>query len=259
MAVPQSSWQRGEEFFRTTPVTKVIIIIWVVSFVASLLRVPLADRLAFHPSTSPLALIGLITYPLAVGLNPLTLLFAGLMLWWFGASLERSWLSRTYLLFLIGVTVAEALLWEVGVFLFTGHLIGLDGPWLMLSSIIVAWAWLNPEQTIMFWFVLPLKAKWVGWITIAADFIFLPLSITGPSLLLPVLGIFALGGPAAAYGYVWWRRKWGWIPRRRGQTSRRTVVRHPSSTIWGAMTRPFREWQRRRRVAKLQKTFRIDD
>ena len=134
-------------------------------------------------------------------------------------------------------------------------------PWMMISSVIVAWAWLNPEQTILFWFVLPLKAIWIGWLDIVLLYFLFPSSRGVAGWPVFILGFFALGGVGVALGYDWYRRKWGWIPRNRApkQPSRNKPIRHPSSTPWGLLTRPLREWQRRRRIAQLQRTFRFED
>lgn len=181
----------------------------------------------------------------------------GLMLYWFGGSLERSWGSRGYLLFLLGASLSSLIVWEIGVFVLVSHtLIPMAGPWMLLTATIVAWAWLNPEQTVMLYFILPLKAKWIGWGSIILLFIEMPLSVIGSGLLVPVLGIFALGGVGFAFAYLWYQRTWAWIPRRKkGKTTR--TLRHPASNVFGGLLRPYREWQRRRRVAKLNKTFKF--
>ena len=117
---------------------------------------------------------------------------------------------------------------------------------------------MNPEATILLWFVLPLKAKWVGWLDIALLYLLFPPSSTGPLRFL--LGFFALGGVAVALWYVKWRREYGWIPRRRESTPKKArAVRHPAAGLWRRLLRPFADWQRRRRVARLQRTFKFDE
>ncbi|HEY3379873.1 MAG TPA: hypothetical protein VGL77_20555 [Armatimonadota bacterium] len=258
MVYRRTSWQVSE-FFRDLPVTKIIIAIWVVGFLASILGVPLAAYLRFSPDRLPNILTGLLTNALAVGPDLIGVLLNGLMLYWFGGSLERGWGTRTYLLFLAGVSVAAVVSWQIPCLLVTHQLQPMNGgAWLLISATVVAWAWLNPEQTVLFWFVLPLKAKWIGWITIALVFFMYPMGTVGTGLLFPVFGFFALGSIGFAWAFVYYQRNWAWIPRRASGKGSPRVIRHPASGIFGALLRPLRELQRRRRVARLQRTFRID-
>ena len=264
MATYRSSWAQGEAFFREIPVTKLIILCWVISFLVTFFvsPEPLARWLVFDPTRFPNAISGLATYPLLVGGSIISVLIDGLMLYWFGGSLERSWGAARYVLFLLATDAAAALLWLGGVLLFGGSpAAGASGtPWFLISSVIVAWAWLNPDETILFWFVLPLQARWIGWLTIALlYFNYASLSPVN-GVLKVLLGCFALGGVAASWAYVHYQRTWGWIPRRRPEAKPKSrVLRHPSSTFFGALTRPWREWQRRRRIAHLQRTFILED
>lgn len=179
----------------------------------------------------------------------------------FGGSLERSWGMRKYLFFLVCTSLATIAIWQLGAFLLIGKIIPLAGPWPLIFAITVAWSWLFPDQMILLYFVVPIKAKWIGWGTIVLLFVNYALGVVGPSLMVLVAGFFGLGGVAFALTFIWYQRNWAWIPRRGrgGKKVKRTVITHPSSSMWGALTRPYREWQRRRRVAHLQKTFKMDD
>lgn len=258
MAAPRMRRLAEHAWFRTTPVTVTIIICWVVMFFVGIVVPRAVAWLAFTPRL-PNLVTGLITYPLAVTPGDiLSVAFGGLALYWFGGSLERIWGSRTYLLFLLAANAAAALLWEGALLLLLRGFAPLAGVWLLVSTVVVAWAWINPEETILLWFILPLKAKWVGWLTIAGLFFFQPTSVTSDPLRILMLGPFTLGGVAVALAYDWYRRRWGWIPRRpRAKPTR--ALRHPASHPLNALLRPFREWQRRRRVAHLQRTFKLDD
>lgn len=264
MALPQPRWREGEDFFREVPVTKVIILLWLVSFFVGIIAPGLMALLIFMPFVPPQTLTGFITYPLVVGGADqiINLIFSGLMLWWFGSSLERSWGSRTYLLFLLACNVATALLWEFGIFLMTTQFTPLGTPWLMISSVVVAWASLNPNETIMLWFILPIKAKWIGIGTVV--FLFFSYVAQTPGnlgILRIIYGVFSLGGVALAYAYARHQRLWGWLPRRpreRHEPSHR-VLRHPASSPFRFFLRPLQEWQRRRRIAYLQRTLRLPD
>jgi len=273
MAVPQPHWSRSQDFFRDEPATKIIILLWVIVFIGDLITNRLlSSLLLFSPVIIPNAITGLLTYSLIPG-GIIALIFGGIIMYQFGGSLERSWGTRTYLLFLLATNISMAVVWVLGVWLL-GMLLsvfGVSGPtvssialgslWPMLSAIIVAWAWLNPEEQVLFYFLFPMKAKWLGWASIAMLYV---LGTPVGGLLLLIYGPFFLGGVAFAAYYVWYRRKWGWVVRRRQENKAaaapsRRVLRHPSSTPLGAFLRPFREWQRKRRIAHLQRTFNFED
>jgi len=265
MAVPQSDWSRGRNFFSTMPVTKVIVGLMAISFLAGILtRGAVNLYLVYVPFILPNMLTGLIGHPFAFGGQDdlINLLISGLMIYWFGGSLERSWGPRLYIAFLVTASAIAALVWTAGIFVFQqdpGTAV-IAGPWLLVASVIVAWAWLNPEETILFWFVLPLKAKWIGWLDIVLLFFLFPSMhhVTGPVLF--ILGFFALGGVGVAYAFARYHRDWAWIlrPQYRARPNRR-VLHHPSSSVAGALLRPWREWQRRRRIAHLQRTLHIEE
>ena len=117
----------------------------------------------------------------------------------------------------------------------------------------MAWASQSPEEYANIWGVLPIKAKYLGWAVVLLFFFLFPAfhGIDGFATLL--FGVFALGGPAVGYFYARYQRDWGWVPRPARAKPARRVMRHPASSPFAALTRPFREWQRRRRVAKLQR------
>lgn len=249
---------RGRQLFTSTPVTIAVIGIWILTFILAIGGV--SFRFLLWDLSFPYLVTGLFTSALYGVMSPFSLLFACLMMFMFGASLERAWGSMRYLLFLAIVNVATLVVLEAGLFLLTRRFVQLPTPWLLLSSVIVAWAWLNPEQTVMFWFVIPMRAKWIGWITIAILYFSaasMQLAPMGPMNY--VMGFFALGGVAVAIAFVHYQRTWGWIPRRRERTPARPRLRHPASQPFASVLRPIQEWQRRRRVAKLQRTFRLGD
>lgn len=75
-------------------------------------------------------------------------------LWFMGASLERAWGGfRLNVYFLLGMlgTILSCLL--VGYASSTG----------LFLSLFFAFAWLFPDTQILIFFLLPVKAKWLGW------------------------------------------------------------------------------------------------
>ncbi len=239
------------------PVTMTILVIWAIVFVLSLLGLGkvLGQFLVFDFRV-PNIVTGLATSPLLIGIDPFSLLISAFMLYSFGGSLERDWGTQKYLAFLLLTNIAVILSWEICLRIFAGGFDAMSTSWLMMSSIIVAWAWLNAQQTLLFWFVLPMKAIWIGWLTIFIQFISLPLAYFRPNPLLPIQGIFALGGIGAAILFVKYQREWGWISKPSRSNAARSS-RLPNSKPGGVSA--FQEWQRRRRIAKLQRTIRFDD
>jgi len=264
MVNPRSSWSLDHDFIRNTPVTVAIIGIWIITFLIGFGSTDFGPFRYFilDLNNLPFGIIGLITYPLLFVTNGqigdiISLLFAGWMMYQFGGSLERGWGIKTYLLFLLGTNIAAALVWELGFHLITGIFIPLANHWFMLASVIVGWAWLNPGEPINIWGILPIKAVWLGWFAIALLYFMLPPPI-GPMRF--ILGLFTQGGAVSAIAYVKYRRTWGWIPRTPKPKSRTTrPLRHPASNPFSAILRPFQEWQRKRRIAKLKRTIHFDD
>ena len=262
------NWQRNgfqaKNYFYTIPITKIVLVIWAISYISAILRIPLNDLLAFNPHQLPNAITGLITYSLVIpgasfvdGL--ITLIFAGYIMYQFGGSLERAWGWKYYLLFLLGASLASSIVWLVGMYLFQVDFPKLLAtPWYLVAALVVAWALVNADETVRLWFILPIPAIWIAWLTIAMLYFSAISAAPAPRGVL--LGFCSLGGIAFVYGMQWYHRKWAWIPRRKAKASPPSrPLHHPSSGLFGTLLRPYRDWQRRRRLAKLQRTIKFDD
>jgi membrane associated rhomboid family serine protease len=144
-----------------------------------------------------------LTYPL-VTYDLFNLLFSGYWLWVVGGSLERAWSTRRFLQFFFGITLIESLGLWLGSLLLSA--IGvpsgaiLTGLWLPLAALTVAWCLLNPDQIVLFGFILPIKSRYLMWGTFA--FTYFGFAFSYP--VGPWLAFFALAGPAAAYLYSQW-------------------------------------------------------
>jgi membrane associated rhomboid family serine protease len=106
--------------------------------------------------------------------QPLSLVFACLMLYWFGRDLCRTWgyarFLAVYFGFAAGVGMATAL---IGRFLWNDvYLIGHAGNWPLSEALIIAYATLFPERTINIYFVLPVQGRALIWITIGGTVLF---------------------------------------------------------------------------------------
>jgi len=104
----------------------------------------------------------LLTYifiPSLGGLFPdwFTMAFYVLYLFWVGDGLEQAWgafrLNAYYLLGMLGTTVAA--------FISNGDPAG----FMLNTTLLLAFARFYPDVTILFMFILPVKVKWLAWIT----------------------------------------------------------------------------------------------
>ena len=188
----QYAWKEGDY-----PMTKWLIVINVATFLAYAFKAPVLEWLAFFAPFSLARPWTMVTYPL-VSVDPISLLFYGLMMWWVGGSLERSWGTRFFAIFFGLMAVITALGLTAAAFL-TSDTIRLDN-WLPLSALIVAWCMLNPDQEIRLWGIIPILAKWLALGIVLL--IFFNYSRLGAGNFNPLVGICALSGCAAAYAWV---------------------------------------------------------
>lgn len=190
-----------------------------------------------------------ITFPLigcygCAGGAVFSLAFSCYWLWVAGGSLERSWGSVNFAAFFAKASVLTAAGVYVGMLL-TGASGVLWGLWTPLAAVTVAFAALNPEQTILLMFVLPIKLKYVGMLSAAA-------LMVSMATFHPLVGVCSLLGCAFAYWFVRTGRQYGGSSRRqpRGQ-----VVRvHQRESILSRLN-PLRGLERRRSEKKLKKLF----
>lgn len=90
--------------------------------------------------------------------NPIYVALEIYLLYWLGSALERTWGSFKFTVyFLLGVLGA-----------WLGCLItGSAGNVSLYYSLFFAFAYLFPEVRLLFFFVLPVKVKWLGWVSAA--------------------------------------------------------------------------------------------
>ncbi len=223
------------------PITWVVIGVNLLTFLAAFVRVAYVEATFAFAATEFLSRPWTaVTYPLVAPLNVVSVAFSAYLFWLFSGSLERSWGSRDYLVFLLLITVAPALgLWVV--FILTGQSLQLIGLWLPVSATVVAWATINPYERIMLYFVIPLEARWLG--VLAAGLVFFGIRFP--------FGLFALAG----CGIAWWYaqggkyRLWSFS---RGRTSAPTPrLRTRRFTL--NPVEALRRWRRKRQFARLLK------
>lgn len=105
--------------------------------------------------------------------DPLSLLFGGLVLYWFGRDLCEAWGERRFLLTWFGLAAAAgvavsllALAWPA---LMAGRWTGL---WPALDGLVVAWALLFPFRQILLFFALPVSGQALLWVTVGGTVLY---------------------------------------------------------------------------------------
>jgi membrane associated rhomboid family serine protease len=233
------------------PLVKGLILANALSFFAILMaRAGVIVRyLAYDSATAANLPWTLITHPL-VGLygdsgGAISLLFAGYWLWVAGGSLERSWGTGRFAWYFFMMSVLSAVGLYAGTLL-TGAPTACAGLWLPLAGVTVAFAMANPEQQILFFFLIPLKLKYLALLDVA-------IVLTAYGRVSPVVGITALAGCAYSYWYVRGRRSYlRSVSVRRGPQVVR--VRRRGSVL--ALLNPlrwYREYRDRKRLRDLFK------
>jgi membrane associated rhomboid family serine protease len=111
----------------------------------------------------------ILTYPL-VHLDFWSMLFDAIVLFFFGSVLERAWGTPRFLafFFLSGIIAGLAAIGMQFIIpsLPGGYFIGMTGHFVGLG---VAYGAINPTARIYIYFVLPVEARWLGWISIALE------------------------------------------------------------------------------------------
>lgn len=127
------------------------------------------------------------------------LLFNMLSLWFFGAQIERDWGTRRFLkyYFLCGIVAGLCVL-AVNIALgeWSVQTLGSSGA---IFGVLVAFAVLYPEATVLFFFVFPLKAKYMVMICVAIEL----LTTFGPNN--GISTVAHLGG--AAFGFLYLKHR----------------------------------------------------
>jgi membrane associated rhomboid family serine protease len=92
--------------------------------------------------------------------NPIWLVFALMLLWLYGDNLEADWGTfRLNLFYLVGMIGCTASAFFVGADLAFNTLLNL--------SIFFAFATLNPNYQLLLFFILPIKIKWLAFVSLA--------------------------------------------------------------------------------------------
>jgi len=246
------TWQIGDY-----PLTKVIIALNALTFLAGLLRLPIMEWLAFYAPSSLARPWTILTYPL-ISSDIFGLLFYGLWLYFVGSSLERSWGTRFYGLYFAAMAAITASGMSLGAALLLHGSAFPIQPTMPLAALTVAFCMLNPDLEIRLWGIIPILAKWLAVGEVLILF-FVHFSIH------PLMGFFALSGCAASF--LWVRtRAWGGVqlystmpvaPRRPKSRAKLRIV-PPDDRSAPSNLNPL-EWLARRRRKKQFERLMKDD
>jgi membrane associated rhomboid family serine protease len=164
-------------------VTRRIILIALVGFAAETVfgmlsfstTAFLTNLLLLHPDQAVHKQIWqFVTYPF-LGMNLLSLLFALLSVWFFGATLEDERGPRWFAEFFLSVTIVGGLIATLLAYASAAHIPGLNpedqiraaGLWPFSLALLVAFGQLHAEEVIRFNFVFKLKAKYLAALYVA--------------------------------------------------------------------------------------------
>jgi membrane associated rhomboid family serine protease len=181
-----------------------------------------------------------------------------------GGMLERSWGSANYAVLFFAFTVIGALAFLIPLYLL-GKPVVLTGLYIPLTALITAWAALDPELEVSFW-GLPVKAKFLAAMWVALNYFYFGMQYGDP-----ILALFVLAAPAAAFFYVrklprlnlgtpTLRRDTGYL--REEPRDRDYGRREPRERIEREQTRsrnPFRRRQEQAEIERLKKLLGEDD
>lgn len=229
------------------PLTKALIISNAVTFfLIALGRLQIIPNLlAYSPDALMTHAWTLVTYPLVAGGDVIGILFSCYWLWIAGGTLERSWGTTRFGVFFFLMSAISALGLLAGALL-SGVAIGAHGLWLPLAGTTVAFAMMNPEQQILFFFIIPMKLKYLALLDVA-------LVLVSYGRISLILGIAALAGCAYSYWYVRGGGELAWGGTRR---ERPPVVRVRQKPSIFRRLNPFARLRERRERKRLEDLFR---
>ncbi len=166
------------------------------------------------------------------------LLWNMLALWLFGIELERTWGTARFVRFYLGCGIFAGLTVIVAAYIFGGTGVATVGSSGAVYGILVAYALVFPDQTVLFGFLIPIKAKY--FVMIIGGIVFLQSYMSlagGPGSGVAVMA--HLGGLVA--GFLWLRGK-----------RLRTQLQSPVVTS-------YNEWKLRRAKRKFEVYLRRQD
>lgn len=147
----------------------------------------------------------LVTFPFTTwGQNPFFFLLAMYFLWFIGTNLEREWGSAKFTFYYgLGLVITIVL----------GLITGSATSEYIDLSLFLAFATLYPDTQFLLFFIIPVKAKWLGWL----DGILLGISFFGCLFALDFGGALLVAASVFNYLLFFWPELMYQVKRLRGQ------------------------------------------
>ena len=189
-----SGWQSGGGMF--PPVIKILLIsnaaVFLLTYFASAYVTP---YLGLVPKAiwSRFTLWQLFTYMFLHG-GFFHILFNMFVLWMFGSDLERTWGSREFLKYYLICGVGAGIFNVIFEPMSTTPIIGASGA---IYGVLVAFALLFPNRTILLYFMIPMKVKYLVIFLVVVEF-FASMSASGGG----VAHLAHLGGAVVGFAYI---------------------------------------------------------
>jgi len=184
--------------------------------------------------------------------HPLWMLFRLYWLYVVGGILERSWGSRNFAVLFFAFSWIAA--WA---FLPAYYLLGknasLGGLFLLTSILTVAWAAMDPEMEMSFWGI-PLKLKALALLDVLLVYFYFGMEYRDP-----VLALFTLAGPAAAWFYVRKLPRLSLGFRAPARRAAPLLREEPAQRERVSGVNPLRKIQEQREIERLRKLLGEDD
>ena len=91
--------------------------------------------------------------------SPLTLFFAGFMLWWLGQQLVFVWGERRFLVRFFGITLGAGVLATLVALVYPPAAVAHIDAWPTVNGLLVAWALMYPDRPLSWFGVVNMTAK----------------------------------------------------------------------------------------------------
>lgn len=180
------------------PASYVIIAAIVIAFLGSwLTRNAPFEALYFRSDLATTQPWRVLTYFLAINsFDVIGTIFSALWMYWIGTTVERELGSGRFVAFFAAMVLIPSLLIWVGVAMLGATGI-LSSPYLPIAGITIAWATRNPLSQVMLMMVIPVQARWIGWLVAIIVFF-----SYGAIYEAPLMGAFAAAHLALAYAFA---------------------------------------------------------
>ncbi|HEX7358946.1 MAG TPA: rhomboid family intramembrane serine protease [Bryobacteraceae bacterium] len=220
---------------------------WLLIANAVLFVIPVFFRGAVAPLLSPLLLVPvevvrelhiwqLFTY-MFFHAGIMDIVWNMLALWLFGIELERLWGTRRFLRFYFLCGIFAGLTVVICAYLFGGAGIPTLGSSGAIYGILVAYALIFPDQTVLFGFLIPMKSKY--FVMIIGGIVFLQSYMAASGAASGIAAVAGLGGMVAGFFLVRGRKL-------------RIQIRQP-------LVAEYRDWKLRRAKRKFEVYLRKQD